>query len=100
MAPGPHLLIDASQGMADITCTTSLSRYRRGGNPSSQELSTRLFTGPYYMPTDKPQNRYQAKGNITYIFGAHQLKLGPTLFRRRRYSGACRQGQRRLPASV
>ncbi|HXJ40485.1 MAG TPA: carboxypeptidase regulatory-like domain-containing protein [Bryobacteraceae bacterium] len=77
MAPGPHVLIDALAGYGGYHVHyLTQPGTDVAGNPSSQEQSTKLFTGPYYMPTDKPQNRYQAKANVTYIFGAHQLKVG------------------------
>ena len=46
------------------------------GNPSSQELSTRLLTGPNDFPDDKPQNRYEIRGTVGYIKGKHQFKFG------------------------
>src|SRR5262249_1189711 len=46
------------------------------GNPSSQELTTRLLTGPNDFPDDKPQNRYEARGTVSYVTGKHQFKFG------------------------
>jgi len=46
------------------------------GNPSSQELTTRLLTGPNDFPDDKPQNRYEMRGVVSYVTGKHQFKFG------------------------
>jgi hypothetical protein len=46
------------------------------GNPSSQELTTRLLTGPNDFPDDKPQNRYEMRGTVSYVTGKHQFKFG------------------------
>ncbi len=46
------------------------------GNPSSQELTTKLLTGPNDFPDDKPQNRYEARGTVSYVSGRHQFKFG------------------------
>jgi hypothetical protein len=46
------------------------------GNPSSQELSTRVLTGPNDFPDDKPQNRYEIRGSVGYVKGKHQFKFG------------------------
>ncbi len=54
------------------------------GNPSSIELSNRLNYGPNVSSQDRPQNRYELKGSISYIpssphfGGSHQLKFGTT----------------------
>jgi Carboxypeptidase regulatory-like domain len=54
------------------------------GNPSSIELSNNLLYGPNESAQDRPQNRYELKGTITYIpsephlGGTHQLKFGTT----------------------
>ncbi len=46
------------------------------GNPSSKELSTGVLTGPNDYPDDKPQIRYMARGNVSYVIGKHQFKFG------------------------
>jgi hypothetical protein len=54
------------------------------GNPSSIELSNNLVYGPNESAQDRPQNRHELKGTITYIptqphfGGRHLLKLGTT----------------------
>jgi len=54
------------------------------GNPSSIELSNNLVYGPNESSQDRPQNRYELKGTVTYIprdphlGGTHQLKFGTT----------------------
>src|SRR5207237_6215772 len=53
-------------------------------NPSSIELSNNLVYGPNESAQDRPQNRYELKGTVTYILsgshlgGTHQLKFGTT----------------------
>jgi hypothetical protein len=46
------------------------------GDPSSEELTTKFYTGPYPAPTDKPQNSYEGKATATYIRKGHQFKFG------------------------
>jgi hypothetical protein len=54
------------------------------GNPSSIELSNNLVYGPNESAQDRPQNRHELKGTVTYIptgphlGGTHQLKFGTT----------------------
>ncbi len=54
------------------------------GNPSSIELSNNLNYGPNESSQDRPQNRHELKGTVTYIptdphfGGTHQLKFGTT----------------------
>jgi hypothetical protein len=54
------------------------------GNPSSEELSNKLFYGPNENVVQRPQNRHEVKAAITYIptqphlGGRHQLKFGTT----------------------
>ena len=72
----------------------------KAGNPSSQELTTKLLTGPNDFPDDKPQNRYEARGTVSYVTGRHQFKFGT---RRdvgsRQHAIAAGPGRRRLPSS-
>ena len=49
------------------------------GNPSSQEISTSLFTGPHTFSgqgTYRPQNRYQGKASLSYITGREGVASG------------------------
>ena len=54
------------------------------GNPTSLELSNNLNYGPNESSQDRPQNRHELKGTVTYIptnphlGGTHQLKFGTT----------------------
>jgi hypothetical protein len=54
------------------------------GNPSSRETTNNLNYGPNVSSQDRPQNRYELKGSISYIpssphlGGTHQLKFGTT----------------------
>jgi hypothetical protein len=54
------------------------------GSPSEEELSNKLYTGPYPFPQDKPQNRYEMRASISFIpakphlGGTHQFSLGTT----------------------
>ena len=81
--PTPHLVIDALAGYGGYRVTyTDQPGTDLKGNPSSQELSTSLFTGPHTFNgqgTYRPQNRYEAKGSVSYITGKHQFKFGTEL---------------------
>lgn len=54
------------------------------GNASSRETTNNLVYGPAVSVPDRPQNRYELKGSVSYIpsgthlGGTHQLKLGTT----------------------
>ena len=92
--PSPRLLIDALFGhggyhvhyTAQPASTLAPFGFTKGsefaGSPSEEELSNKLFTGPNSFIQDKPQNRYQAKGTVSFIpskphlGGMHQLKIG------------------------
>jgi len=55
------------------------------GNPTSLEQSNKLNYGPNVSSQDRPQNRYELKGSMSYLpsephlGGSHQLKFGTTL---------------------
>ena len=52
------------------------------GSPSQEELSNKLFTGPYPFTQNKPQNRYEMRVAASFIpakphlGGTHQFSLG------------------------
>lgn len=46
------------------------------GHPGSEELTTGLFTGPYPTPADRPQNRYEMRGDISYARAEHLFRVG------------------------
>ncbi len=77
IVPTPHLLVNviAGYGGYHVHYTDEPGTDVKG-NPSSQELSTKLLTGPNDFPDDKPQNRYEVRGNVSYIAGRHQFKFG------------------------
>jgi hypothetical protein len=76
----PHLYIDVLGGFAGYHAEYSLQPGTdKAGNPSSEELTTGLFTGPNPAPTSRPQNRYEGKGLIDYNRGTHLLKFGSDL---------------------
>jgi hypothetical protein len=73
----PHFLFNVIAGFGGYHVHyTDQPGTDKPGQPSSQELTTRLLTGPYDLPTDRPNKRYQARGDVSYIAGAHQLKFG------------------------
>jgi hypothetical protein len=73
----PHLLADVVGGYGGYHVHyTTEPGIDKPGNPSSQELTTKFYTGPYYAPTDRPQNRYEGKAVVSYITGTHQFKFG------------------------
>jgi hypothetical protein len=75
--PTPHLLINVLGGYGGYHVHyTDEPGTDKPGNPSSQELTTKLLTGPNDFPDDKPQNRYEARGTVSYVAGRHQLKFG------------------------
>jgi hypothetical protein len=77
IVPTPHLLINVIAGYGGYHVHyTDEPGTDVAGNPSSQELSTKLLTGPNDFPDDKPQNRYEVRGNVSYIMGRHQFKFG------------------------
>jgi hypothetical protein len=77
MTPTPHLLINVRAGYGGYHVHyTDEPGTDKPGNPSSQELTTKLLTGPNDFPDDKPQNRYEARGDVSYITGRHQFKFG------------------------
>jgi hypothetical protein len=77
MTPTPHLLINVTAGYGGYHVHyTDEPGTDKPGNPSSQELTTKLLTGPNDFPDDKPQNRYEARGDVSYITGRHQFKFG------------------------
>ena len=77
IVPTPHLLINVIGGYGGYHVHyTDEPGTDVKGNPSSQELSTKLLTGPNDFPDDKPQNRYEIRGNVSYIVGRHQFKFG------------------------
>ncbi|HEY4051660.1 MAG TPA: carboxypeptidase-like regulatory domain-containing protein [Acidobacteriaceae bacterium] len=96
-APTPRLLVDALFGhggyhvnyLAQPASNIGQFGYTKGsefaGSPSEEELSTKQYSGPYPFIQDRPQNRYQAKGTVSFLptnphFGAmHQLKFGTDL---------------------
>jgi hypothetical protein len=75
--PTPHLLINAIVGYGGYHVHyTDEPGTDKPGNPSSQELTTKLLTGPNDFPDDKPQNRYEVRGTVSYVMGRHQFKFG------------------------
>jgi len=77
IVPTPHLLINVIAGYGGYHVHyTDEPGTDVAGNPSSQELTTKLLTGPNDFPDDKPQNRYEVRGNVSYIVGRHQFKFG------------------------
>jgi hypothetical protein len=46
------------------------------GNPASQEITTGMLTGPLGAIPGTVSERYQAKSTVSYVAGAHQLKVG------------------------
>ena len=77
IVPTPHLLVNVIAGYGGYHVHyTDEPGTDVAGNPSSQELSTKLLTGPNDFPDDKPQNRYEVRGNVSYIVGRHQFKFG------------------------
>jgi hypothetical protein len=71
----PHLLFDALFGRGGYFVAYT-PKNAVAGNPSSEELSDKLLTGPNALPTSRPQTRYDAKASFSYVRGAHQLKIG------------------------
>ena len=77
MAPTPHLLFDALAGFGGYHVQyTDQPGTDVAGNPSSLETSTNLRTGPHESPQDRPQRRFAARANLSYITGKHQFKVG------------------------
>ena len=75
--PTPRLLINVIAGYGGYHVHyTDEPGTNLPGHPSSQELTTKLLTGPNDFPDDKPQNRYEARGNVSYVTGRHQFKFG------------------------
>ena len=75
--PTPHLFIDALFGYGGYHVHyTAQPGTEVGGNPGSEELTTKLFTGPNDEPFDRPQDRYEARGTVSYVMGKHQFKFG------------------------
>jgi hypothetical protein len=75
--PTPHVFVNVIAGYGGYHVHyTDEPGTDKPGNPSSQELTTRLLTGPNDFPDDKPQNRYEARGTVSYITGRHQFKFG------------------------
>jgi hypothetical protein len=76
----PNLLIDGLGGFGGYHVINGDSPGTDVvGDPSSEELTTKFYTGPYPAPTDKPQNSFEYKGTATYIKKAHQVKFGTDL---------------------
>ena len=72
-----HLLVDALFGRGGyFVHYAPQAGMAVAGDPSSEELSTKVLTGPNPLATDRPQTRYEGKGSISYIRGSHQLKFG------------------------
>jgi hypothetical protein len=77
LVPTPHLVVNVIAGYGGYHVHyTDEPGTDKPGNPSSQELTTRLLTGPNDFPDDKPQNRYLARGNVSFVTGRHQFKFG------------------------
>ena len=81
--PSTHLLIDALAGLGGYHVVyTPQPDTEAVGNPSSQELSNKVFTGPASLPTTRPQFRVEAKGSVTFLperkllGGTHQFRFG------------------------
>ncbi|HEY3823786.1 MAG TPA: carboxypeptidase-like regulatory domain-containing protein [Bryobacteraceae bacterium] len=73
----PHLWVDFLGGYAGYHAQYATEPGAdKPGNPSSEELTTGLFTGPYPAPTDRPENHYEAKALVGYSIGAHLIKIG------------------------
>jgi len=96
-APSNRLLIDAQVGHGGYFVhyyTQPSSQMKPFGYSSlapdfvgdpSQKDSSNLVTGPALGPNDRPQNRYEANGSVSFIpssphlGGKHQLKFGTAL---------------------
>jgi hypothetical protein len=77
LTPTPHLFVTGLFGYGGYHVHyTAQPGTDVPGNPSSQELTTRLATGPANEPFDRPQNRYEARVTVSYIMGKHQFKFG------------------------
>jgi len=75
--PTPNLLIDAMSGFAGYVVNyTPEPGMDKPGQPSSQELSTNLLTGPNSSPQNRPALRHQTRGSVSYTRGKHSLKVG------------------------
>ncbi|MFZ0631942.1 MAG: carboxypeptidase regulatory-like domain-containing protein [Acidobacteriaceae bacterium] len=73
----PHAFLEAVGGFGgyDARYTTQPGS-DQVGHPSTEELSTDLLTGPYPGPLDRPQGRYETRGDVSYVRGSHLLRLG------------------------
>jgi hypothetical protein len=49
------------------------------GQPSSQEQTTRLFTGPHESPETRPSRGQPVTANVSYFTQRHQFKVGMEL---------------------
>ncbi len=49
------------------------------GQPSSQEQTTRLFTGPHEGPVTRPSRGQPVIANVSYFTGRHMFKAGTEL---------------------
>jgi hypothetical protein len=81
--PTSHLLVDALAGLGGYHVVyTPQSGTAVAGNPSSQELSNKVFTGPNSLPTTRPQFRFESKGSVTFLperkllGGNHEFRFG------------------------
>jgi hypothetical protein len=91
---GPRFLLDGLFGYAgyhvnytsEPASTIGSFGFTNGsdfpGSPSEEELSNKLFTGPYPFTQNKPQNRYEMRVVASFIpakphlGGTHQFSLG------------------------
>jgi hypothetical protein len=73
----PRALLEVIGGKAySISPYTAQPGTDKLGQPSSQEVSNGLYTGPQYQPISRPSTRYIVRSNLAYTIGEHTFKFG------------------------
>lgn len=85
-SPNNKVLVDVNYGWGGYFADYKDQDFSNiPGNPSKRESTTGLNTGPHAAPTQRPRDRYQGTGSLsffpagTYLGGRHQLKVGTQL---------------------
>jgi hypothetical protein len=77
----PHATMNVIGGRAySISPYTAEPGMDKPGQPSSQETTTGLYTGPQSQLVSRPSVRWVIRGNLAYFRGAHQFKFGTDNF--------------------
>lgn len=78
----PHMFMEAVGGFGGYDAHYATQPGSDlAGHASSEELTTGFLTGPNSTPINRPQDRYEARGDVSCLRGSHLVRVGADLAR-------------------